>query len=183
MPARSAAASERPATCGSTPSTLGARFDALEANFKKLEKQLTQTVDAQRTRKGIEQIVSESMVLSLRKVEEELCQLSELYVVIRDKLSDIDLPSMQRKLQSLKDELADVRTIAQTEFKVLWTHISNLEELQGLTPEPGADEKAKARRRRASSKAKHSSSGPASRKKTSSSRKYPLRESKHADSE
>ena len=63
-------------------------------------------------------MIFRSTTLPLRKLEVELRQLFGLLDFIRDKMADIDLSSMKPDLESLKNELANVRTAAWEERTV-----------------------------------------------------------------
>lgn len=181
MSTRAAAAQTRAAPGASISSALEKRMAGLEANFKELEDQLTRTEYAQRTRERIEELVTACIDSPLRKVESEARQLAELNAELRSQLEACNPASMQKELQSLKKDLAELRTSAQTEFTLLWRHISKLEEAPEVDQEPGADEETTVPRRRAGSREKRSSrlrSG--SKKKGTSSRSLARRKSRNS---
>ena len=181
MSTRAGATQTRAASGSSNSSALEARLSGLEANFKSFEEQLTRSEYAQRTRERIEEVVTACINSPLRTVESELRQLSELNAVVRSQLEACDPASMKQELQSLKKELAELRTSTQAEFTLLWRHISKLEEAPAGDTQPGADEGAEVPRRRAGSQDKHSSRRrSASKKKATSSRAHTRRKSKRS---
>ena len=156
-------------------------MNGLEANFKSLEEQLTRAEYAQRTRERIVEIVMACIDSPLQRVESELHQLSELNAVLKSQLEACNPSSLKEEVQSLKKELAELRTSAQVEYNLLWKHISKLEEAPEVTTLPGADEGTEVPRQRAGSRDKRSSrQRSASKKKETSSRAHARRKSKRS---
>ena len=180
MSTRAGATQTRAASGSTNSSALETRVNGLEVSFRNLEEQFSRTEYAERTRERIQQLVSSLVETPFGKIDDELARLAELNKKLQGQLEASNLASMKQELQSLKKDIAELRTSTQAEVTLLWRHISKLEEPADTNQEPGTDGAGIAPRPDAGSRNRHSAAQrSASRKKKTSSRRHARRKSKN----